>query len=430
MKTTSASFRLLGGALAGLAGMPAGFAAAVPAPVPYVIQLSVDGLGGIYLENLLATTPERYPNFHRLVTQGASTFNARCDYSYSETVQNHVCMITGRPVLQPDGQPATVHHGYAYNYMFPGWTIHNMGNPSVGYVASTFDVAHDHGLATACLVGKEKLAVLYQSYDENHGAPDLVEEDQGRNKVDFARSTEYESSPLVWALVERLVFDPPHYTFLHLPEPDIYGHYYGWGTPIWNAAVAVMDGHLGLLLAAIESNPQMAGRTTLVLTADHGGGYPLNTHVDAGHPLNYTLPLLVWGPGWPAGANLYDLFANRFNPGSTQPDYNAVQQPLRNGDAGNLALLALGLPPIPGSSLVPRPGSPQVRLSHHNTSAGLLLTWPSPSTDFVLECSAVVGPGAVWQAVNSGIADNGVTKSLAVTVSDEVPHQFYRLRKN
>lgn len=415
-------------ALAVLAAAGSGVAAA-QAPASYLVQISVDGLAGLSLQALLAATPQTYPNLHRLVSEGAGTFNARCDYHYSETLQNHVCMWTGRPVLRPIGQPATVPHGFVYNFTYPGWTLHNMGNPAVGYVASGFDVAHDHGLSTAFFAGKEKLGICPSSYDWETGAADLTGEDNGPNKVDFALVTEWDSGALVRSLLEQLASAPPRYTFLHLVEPDLYGHWYGWGSPIWNAIVGVVDGYLGVLLAAIESNPQLAGRTTLILTADHGGGYPPYGHSEAWHQLNYTVPLLVWGPGWPAGANLYDLFANRFNPGATRPDYTAAQQPLRNGDAANLAMLALNLPPVPGSTLRPQPGTPQVRLTFQAAPSGLLLSWPSPSTDFVLETSTVVGPGAVWTTVESGITDDGLAKSLLVPDPTQEPHRFYRLRK-
>ena len=67
---------------------------------------------------------------------------------------------------------------------------------------------------------------------------------------------------------------------------------------------------------------------------------------------DYTIPFMAWGPGIPAGANAYDVFPTRHDPGTGRPDYNDPLQPLRNGDTGNLALSLLGLPPIPGSTMI------------------------------------------------------------------------------
>jgi hypothetical protein len=76
-------------------------------------------------------------------------------------------------------------------------------------------------------------------------------------------------------------------------------------------------------------------------------------HVEPTAYQNYNIPLFVWGAGLPAGADLYSLTTNRFDPALTRPDYNSPTQPLRNGDTGNLALQLLGLGPIPGSSMIP-----------------------------------------------------------------------------
>ena len=87
------------------------------------------------------------------------TFNARTDYTHTVTIPNHTCMLTGRPVLQPVGQPNTTHHGYTSNTSpTPDATLHNSGNPNLDYVASVFDVAHDHGLSTALFASKSKRA--------------------------------------------------------------------------------------------------------------------------------------------------------------------------------------------------------------------------------------------------------------------------------
>jgi hypothetical protein len=110
------------------------------------------------------------------------------------------------------------------------------------------------------------------------------------------------------------------------------------------------DGYLGSILTAIKSNPALDGHTAIIVTADHGGTG--TGHGTASDWRNYTVPFLVWGPGVTAGADLYALNPlTRKDPGSGRPAYSANPQPIRNGDASNLALQLLGLGPIPGSSI-------------------------------------------------------------------------------
>src|SRR6185436_15786140 len=135
------------------------------APVSYVIQMSLDGLGAKYLEPYVSKAPAQFPNFVRLMNEGAYTFNARCDYDISETIPNHASIFTGRPVMLPAGFPITTHHGYNNNTPAASETFHNSGNSNVPYKASFFDVAHDYGLSTALYAGKTKLGICDRSYD-------------------------------------------------------------------------------------------------------------------------------------------------------------------------------------------------------------------------------------------------------------------------
>ena len=85
-------------------------------PTDRVILVSVDGLRADFLANLLANDlTGDYANFQRLVDEGAATFNARTDWFYTNTLPNHTTILSGRPVLQPAGQPLSTHHGYTSN---------------------------------------------------------------------------------------------------------------------------------------------------------------------------------------------------------------------------------------------------------------------------------------------------------------------------
>ena len=64
---------------------------------------------------------------------------------------------------------------------------------------------------------------------------------------------------------------------------------------------------------------------------------------------HYTVPFYVWSPGVPR-ADLYELNDGlRADPGTDNVGSDADVQPIRNGDAANLALALLGLPAVPGS---------------------------------------------------------------------------------
>jgi hypothetical protein len=315
----------------------------------HVIHISVDGLSATLLQTLLTNLPGDYPNFARFVEEGATTFAARSDYTHTITLPNHTSMLTGRPVSQPTGAPNTVHHGYVGNVDPPaGVTLHNGGNPNLTYVASAFDVAHDHGLSTAHYASKSKFVLFERSYDAAHGAPDAVPPSNGTDKID----TYFQSTPGAThaAFLAGMAANHFDYVFLHYSNPDDAGHANGWGSFPWNTAVHVVDGYLGDIFALVEGDPILAGHTLIILSADHGGtGFD---HSTASNAANYTIPFFAWGDGVVPGADLYALNpVTRLHPGTGRPDYNAPIQPIRNGDGANLALAALSLPPVPGSTI-------------------------------------------------------------------------------
>ena len=59
--------------------------------IDFVIQLSVDGLRGDLLEDLIDNDiTGDYANFKRFVDEGATTFNARTDFTQTNTLPNPV----------------------------------------------------------------------------------------------------------------------------------------------------------------------------------------------------------------------------------------------------------------------------------------------------------------------------------------------------
>ena len=164
--------------------------------------------------------------------------------------------------------------------------------------------------------------------------------------------------PTVERFLKEMQAEQYNYVFVHDKRPD-HGHHVGWGSEEWNDLIRDVDQFLGALFTLVESEPGLAGDTVVLLTADHGGeevsegtenGEPVYGHGDSSNFRNYTIPVLVWGPGVAAGADLYDLNpGTHADPGMGRPDYNERLQPIRNGCTTNLALHLLGLHSIEGT---------------------------------------------------------------------------------
>ncbi|RYZ84791.1 MAG: hypothetical protein EOP04_17310, partial [Proteobacteria bacterium] len=154
--------------------------------VPHVIHISVDALGGKYLDKFLKESPQDFNNFGRLIAEGASTLNARTDYTHTITLPNHTCMVTGRPVKTPDEWQECSGHFWEWNGEVPSdkapASLHATNPVGGGYTSSTFDVAHDNGLSTAIYSGKSKFRLYTISYGPEFGA----ENAKGRNKIDYS----------------------------------------------------------------------------------------------------------------------------------------------------------------------------------------------------------------------------------------------------
>lgn len=402
--------------------------------IQYVIAISVDGLRGDFLRQFIETAPAQFPNFVRLRDTSAVTYTARCDFNYSLTIPDHLCMLTGRPVQAPQGLPASTPHGVTANAPGPAETVHNSGLNAGVYKASIFDVAHDRGLSTALYLTKDRLAICGRSWDAANGAPDVTGAYNGKSKIDYFQlieglndpsATAQQTDHLVASITEGTL---RNLTFFHIVEPDYAGHYAsGWvstpGGTYWNS-VRAADGFLGRILDALAANPSLSQQVALVLTSDHGGGGTLMNHLEAHKPENYTIPFFVHAPGVPAGSDLYALFANRVDPGTTRPQDVNAPQPVRNGDIANLSAALLGLPSVPGSFFKPELRKP---LTIARTDTTITVRWPVYLTGYTVEFADDLAAGT-WQTVDaSAITDASGQRSH--TFSYPPPgRRFFRLR--
>lgn len=306
------------------------------AQAEYVVAISVDGMGSCYAQQMM--DEGRMPNLKRLAEEGAFTMNARADNEVTITLPNHTAMVTGRPVKGEAG------HAYTDNSdPKPGVTLHNNKK---SYVASAFDVAHDAGLSTGMWATKTKFSLFRDSYNDINGSADGIGAAKyGRKKIDeyvYADSSE----AVVTALLASMKQKPVNFAFVHIMEPDQAGHAEGWGGVKYKQALEISDHQIGRILDFINADAQLKDRTVVIVTADHGG--VAKNHQDPTFPLDYTIPFLVWGAGVDHG-DLYEMNPSRKDPGTERVSFLSPNQPIRNGDLGNLSMKLLGLPAIPGS---------------------------------------------------------------------------------
>jgi predicted AlkP superfamily pyrophosphatase or phosphodiesterase len=313
----------------------------------HVILVSVDGLRPEAIQQL---GKEQLPALYRFREQGAWTDNARSDFDYTRTLPNHASMMTARSVTGDNG------HGQRDNDMpEPNTTLHN-NTGEEAYVNSVFDVTHDHGLSTSLYVSKSKFILYEQTYNEKSGAKDTTGVDNGTDKIDhyLFLSPDRTAGALITQYIEDMGKEHYNFSFLHITDTDGAGHVDRWRTPRYMDALVRVDGYLQKLFDLINGDVELSD-TAIILVADHGGAG--RSHGDETDYENYRIPFYVWVSSPDntvlalGGKELYELNQHkRMDPGVSRPDYSEAIQPIRNGDAANLALELLGLPAIPDAS--------------------------------------------------------------------------------
>jgi predicted AlkP superfamily pyrophosphatase or phosphodiesterase len=254
---------------------PAGVWAPAPTATPqpgikHVVIISIDGLRPDALD--LADAP----NLDNLRARGAYSPNAKT-VGVSATLPGHASMLSG---MTPEK------HGLLWSLPYIGWC--GMNGPTL------FSVAHDAGLETAMVVGKQKLSYL--------ALP---------NTVDKLVSADVHDTEVKDRTIELIRGGLPDVLFIHFPDTDWVGHAYGWVSTNQLQSIAFVDGLIGQILAALESEGYLES-TLLIVTSDHGGhGFG---HGDDS-PVDRTIPWLAVGPGVPPGViltrdvNIYDTAA-------------------------------------------------------------------------------------------------------------------------
>lgn len=301
-----------------------------PAP-RVVVAISVDGLNPTAITRLGKTGA---PALHRMIEQGTGTLNARSARELTRTLPNHTGMLTGRRISGTSGHHVTVNHD-------PGTTLARVNGR---YVPGIFDVAHDHGLSTALYTSKSKFRFFDRSWGPTYGRADTVGVNNGRDKIDafvLGRPTIAAS-----ALLRNLSSSNPHnLQFWHISLPDAVGHEHGFMSAAYLRAIRSTNYLLGRFFLTLRDHPATRARTSVILTADHGGLGA--SHSDPRKVANFRIPFYTWGRGVTRGPRLYTANPGRYYPGTRRVGYSGAQ-PIRNMDAANTALRLLGLPSLAG----------------------------------------------------------------------------------
>lgn len=232
--------------------------------VEHVIILIVDGLRPDVL--LLANAPA----LHAMVHGGAYTFWARTT-DVAVTLPSCTSMLTG---VSP------TKHGVIWNVDLPVFK-HVYPN-----VPTVLEMATRAGYVTAMVAGKSKFTTLCKPGTVTH--------------VAVPAATKISDAEVSTEAVKIFEQFRPALMCIHFPDVDAAGHAKGWVSPEQLAQVAITDGQIAQVFAALDRTGLRAS-TAVLLSADHGGAG--KSH-GAGDMRSRHIPWVVVGPGVKPG---YDL---------------------------------------------------------------------------------------------------------------------------
>lgn len=234
----------------------------LPEPPPGLERVLVISLDGARPDALLMVGAEA---ILALAARGAVTWEAQTVHP-AVTLPAHASMLTGLSIDE---------HELDHNNSF---------YPCVSIDARTFvTLAQEAGYRAAMVVGKEKLCQFHQS-----------------DAVDYTFARAGDRSVVDRAL--ELIADDYEVIFVHLPNPDYFGHSAGWMSPVYLTELKYTDAQVGRLLTALDEN-DLTSSTLVILTADHGG-HDFSHGLDI--PEDRHIPWIIAGAGVVPGADLGD----------------------------------------------------------------------------------------------------------------------------
>ncbi len=262
---------------------------ATATPVPTIQRVLVIGVDGLR-PDVIPLAP--MPNLQALMGEGIYSLTAQTVFP-SSTLPAFASMFTS---VCPE------QNGVDWNSYIPdnGFAL----GPNL------FEIAHNAGLRTVMVVGKEKLQQITP--------PENIDVFEFVNDLD---SVAAEAAAPILAEGFGLAF-------IHLPLVDILGHEYGWMSPNYIVGAFRADEAIGMILAALDE-AGLREETMIIVTADHGGDVVLKH--GGRNPAAMTVPWIL------TGASLKHAGLQ-----------GVLQRPISVLDTGATAAYALNLP-IPSS---------------------------------------------------------------------------------
>lgn len=226
-----------------------------PPTIRHVVVIGIDGLGAAYLPDVDT------PVLDGLVAAGPHTFTAQ-NALPTMSAPNWMSMIAGSG---PD------QHGVESNEWSPG---DSQPTPTM------FAVVRDQ--LPGARIG------VFHDWD---GFGDLVE--PGVPDILESPGDEHETTA---AAIAWFTANQPELLFIHLDLVDHAGHFNGWGSDPYDAAVESADALVGDVLQAID-DAGLTADTFVLISADHGGQGLAH---GADTSLERPIPVIIRGPGLPA----------------------------------------------------------------------------------------------------------------------------------
>jgi len=201
-----------------------------------VVLISIDGLRPD------AINKQNAEHLIKLTKSGLYFPNAKT-IQRSVTLPSHISMLTGLDIKQ---------HKVSKNKSLPG----HLSFPTI------LEILKSQGKKTAALYSKKKLGFLFPP-----GSVDYIF-GPGQNGIDYNQANANQLAAEFARIWNQQNY---HFTFIHIREPDAYGHQYGWmSSEYLNQAIPLTDKAIGNIINTI-SKGEKANNTLLIITADHGG---------------------------------------------------------------------------------------------------------------------------------------------------------------